>query len=625
MTMKTMRLMRMVREASLSLSLVISSSGLAQISGWPPPTNTTIPVVTIRATDPQAVWPGNAGVFTVFRSGNPEPALNVWYQIGGTASNGVDYQTIGQLAYIPSGVASADIVINPLQGAASLTKTVVLTLTNSPLMQPLGMPVNYIIGSPSSDTVYITSGPATNIPPVVSIASPPDGAVFFTPVNLPIVACAKDIDGFVRSVQFFADGVSLGIVTNPVNILPGVDTTLQPMPPMPPYRPFVLVWSNAPAGTNIVLTAKATDNMGASSLSAPVSITIHPGPPPSPPPPPNLPPVVRITSPPNNSVFRAPINLPLYAYAADKDGWVAGVEFFVGTTDLGPGQRIPPSTGTGSAPLPSPVSVTNFWGFVWTNPPPSTSPYALTAVATDNAGASTVSAVVNVSILPELPPPVITNLVGIVAIDPIAIEGTNCWPWLGLAACAPSWSNWTATSAVCRYFTNCGPKNALFAVRRFGPTNSDLTVAYGIAGTATNGLDYVTLPGAVTIPAGHRAALIPIVPIDDGPPDLTSTVVLKLTPSGAYMLEPGHSAAAAIILDGPTRPPLASVLPDRCFRINSTGPDGAWFRIESTTDLRNWTPVCTNQIFGGSLDFIDAGSQADRLRFYRAVSEANAP
>ena len=65
---------------------------------------------------------------------------------------------------------------------------------------------------------------------------------------------------------------------------------------------------------------------------------------------------------------------------------------------------------------------------------------------------------------------------------------------------------------------------------RFGATNNDLDVAYAIGGTATNGVDYVALPGAVTIPAGERRADITIVPLDDGPPDITSTVILKLIP-----------------------------------------------------------------------------------------------
>ena len=616
--MKMMRLMGVSQGILFCLCLTVARSSFAQGSGSPTPTNTTIPVVTIKATDPFATWSGNPGVFTLYRAGNPEPTLNVYYQIGGTARNGVDYQMISSFTQIPGGVLSADIVINPTNHVVSATETVILTLTNSPLMGP-AMPINYVIGNPSSATVYITSGTVTNLPPVVNIAYPPEGSVFYTPVNIPIVAAAKDLDGLVVSVEFFADSVSLGVVTNPVSILPPLEGPVPALPPMPPYRPFVLVWSNAPVGLH-TLTAKATDNGGASGLSDPVHITVNPGPPP---PPTNFPPVVRITSPPNNSVFREPINLPIYAYAADKDGFVAGVEFFAGTNDLGAGHRVTPPLSTGGLPVPSPVLLSNLWLLTWSNAPQGT--YPLTAVAVDNGGVSAVSDVVNVTFLPELPPPPVTNVVSIFATDPIAIEGTNCWPWLGLAACTPTWSNWTAATAVCRYFTNCGPKNAIFTVRRLGSTNSDLTGAYATGGTASNGVDYVTLAGTVTILAGQRAAMITVVPIDDGLPDITSTVILKLTPSADYVVDAGHSAATAIILDGLIRPPVASVLPDKCFHISSTGPDGAWFRIDYTTDLRNWTPICTNQVFGGSLDFVDSDAQQSQLRFYRASPETTAP
>ena len=248
--------------------------------------------------------------------------------------------------------------------------------------------------------------------------------------------------------------------------------------------------------------------------------------------------MVRITSPPNNSVFRQPVDLPIYAYTADKDGFVTGVEFFAGTNDLGAGHRavwVSPFTN----PVPAYVTIlSNVWELTWSNALLGTWP--LTAVATDNGGLSSAADAVNVSILPPLPPPSITNVVGIVATDPIAIEGTNCWPWLGLAAATPTWANWTASSAVRRYFTNCGPKDATFTVRRLGNTNNDLTVSYAVAGTATNGVDYVTLPGTVTIPAGQRAALITVVPLDDGPPDITRTVILKLTPSTDYAIERWH-------------------------------------------------------------------------------------
>lgn len=607
-------------------TLGLGCSSLAQISSGGTdaiaiPASGTIPTVTIKATVPIATWSGRPGVFTIFRAGNPTPALNVYYQIGGTALNGADYQPIGNWVQIPSGVLCGEVVIKPINKGQTTSKTVILTLTNPPVMLPLSIPVNYLIGSPSVATVSIVPGLATNVPPEVAIVAPADGAEFYTPLNLPIVACANDPDGWVTSVEFFANNVSLGIVRTPVSILPA---TAGPFPPMPPYRPFVLVWSNVPPGTNIVLTAKATDNGGAATLSDPVRVTIHPGPPPQPT---NQPPIVRIITPPNGAVFHAPVSIPIFAYAADKDGYVTAVEFFAGPNDLGPGHRVtavPPPLPPG--PIQPPILIvapTNYWALIWSNA--LLGAYPLTAVATDNGGLSSVSPPVNVTILPPPPPPPpAPTVVSIMAKDPIAIEGTNCWPWLGLAAAPPAWSNWTSPTAVCRYFTNCGPKIALFEVRRLGPTNADLVVSYDIGGTATSGSEYVPLAGTVTIPAGARVALIPLVPLDDGPPDISSTVILKLATNADYLV--GYpSCAAAIILDGPLPSPRASVLPDKCFHLAAAGPDGAWFHVEYTTDLRHWTPICTNQVVNGTIDFIDPEASGDSARFYRVAPEVGAP
>src|ERR1019366_817870 len=567
--------------SAFCLSLALASAGFAQTA-----TGSSVPVVTIRATDDHGTWTGDPAVFTVFRSGNPAPALNVYCCISGTASNGVDYQAIGSFVSLPAGVMLNTIVIKPVNLGQTDTRTVTGDLRPSPLM----MPVNYSVGFPSRATVYITPPGVSNLPPAVSIINPTNGAVFYTSVNISLLARAADPDGSVTNVEFFAGTTDLGrgqpVVLDP----PGVNGVTGLV--------YFLNWQNVPANT-YSLTAVATDNGGASTTSAPVKITVLPGPPPT-----NLPPVVRITSPPNGAVFRAPVNIPIYTYAADPDGFVTTVEFFAGSTSLGFGHRVtavPPPLPPG--PIQPPILIvvpTNYWGLLWTNPPLGTN-IALTARATDNGGASAVSAPVLISILPSPPPP--TNrppIVSIVATDPVAIEGTNCWPWPGLASPVPTWSNWFAASPPWRVFTNCGPKDATFTVFRFGATNDDLDVAYAIGGTATNGIDYVALPGLVTITAGERRAAITIMPLDDGPPDITSTVILKLVPGTNYLL--GYpQAAATIILDSQSPRAVTGLLPGAAFNLSAAGPDGAWFHVEYSTDLIHWTPVCTNQVVNGRI------------------------
>ena len=485
-------------------NLVLGGSIFAQTIASNP-----IPVVTIQATDPIASGPGDPGTFTVFRAGDTNQTLNVFYRIGGTASNGVDYAQIPNTVLIPAGATSNSITITPLSSnQPSAVKTVVLQLAPSPFLTP----VNYVIGVPSNAVVFLTGGITTNIPPAVRIISPANGSVFRAPISIPLFAYANDLDGSVASVEFFEDSISLGFG--------------QPLP-----------------------------------LPVPVPVT------------------------------------PLPAL----DG----------------GAPVQPSV----LPLP----LTNVFFLVWSNAPVGI--HALTAIATDNGGASTTSAPVKVTVLPPLPPP--TNrppIVSIVATDPIAIEGTNAWVWPGETNSAPTWAAWP-TAAAC-FFTNCGPKTATFTVFRFGDTNDDLTVPYDIGGTASNGVDYVALPGSVTIPAGERRALIMIVPIDDGPPDVPKTVVLTMTPSTNappdYLLG-FPRRAAAIILDSSYPHPVTGLMPDGCFHLAAAGPDAAWFRIDCSTDLVNWTPICTNQVVNGSIDFIDPDAPDNSSRFYRSVPLTDPP
>jgi hypothetical protein len=462
-------------------------------------------------------------------------------------------------------------------------------------MQPPGVPpTTYLIGSSSNAYVYILDNDGSNAPPVVRITIPTNGASFAALADINICADAVAPTGFVRWVTFFANGVLIGQRTNCI-------------PCANPVNPFCITWPKVPPG-EYNLTAKATTSSGATATSDPVHISVVSTS--------NLPPVVRIVSPPNGATFRAPVNIPIYAYAHDPTGKVASVEFFADTNSLGFGRQV--TNGVGST---ASNSGSNYWFLVWSNAPVGV--YPLTAKATDDGGASAVSEPVKVTILPPLPPP--TNrppIISIVATDPIAIEGTNCWPWVGSTNGSPTWTNWAGTTVGCRYFTNCGPKNATFTVRRDGATNDAVTVTYAIGGTASNGVEYVTLPGSVTIPAGARRALITVVPIDDGPPDITSTVILKLKPSTTtpvdYLLGFPRNAAA-IIFDGPWPRPHTEALPDHCFHLSAAGPDGAWFRVEYSTDLRNWTPICNNQVIEGSIDFVDPDAQTDQNRLYRAV------
>ena len=70
--------------------------------------------------------------------------------------------------------------------------------------------------------------------------------------------------------------------------------------------------------------------------------------------------------------------------------------------------------------------------------------------------------------------------------------------------------------------------------------------------------------------------------------------------------------------------PLPWVLPDGGFHFNATGSDGAWFTVQSSPDLVNWSCLSTNQVFEGSVDFVDPNALGNPSGFYRVVPLTNA-
>ena len=161
----------------------------------------------------------------------------------------------------------------------------------------------------ANDVVNWTAAPpspgaasSSNLPPTISISSPANGASIGVGQPVPIFASASDADGSVKSVEFFADAVSLGIDTS---------------------APFSISWSGAAPGAH-TLTARARDNRLATTDSAPVSITIT-----------NLPPTATLTAPAGGSQYTYPATVNLAAIASDPDGTVAKVEFYDGATKIG--------------------------------------------------------------------------------------------------------------------------------------------------------------------------------------------------------------------------------------------------------------------------------------------------
>jgi hypothetical protein len=92
-----------------------------------------------------------------------------------------------------------------------------------------------------------------------------------------------------------------------------------------------------------------------------------------------------------------------------------------------------------------------------------------------------------------------------------------------------------------------GSERGTFTVTRTGPTASPLTVSLAASGTATPGVDYVTLPQSAVIQAGQGSTTIFVTPLADGVAEGTESVNLTATPSTQYEL--GTPSSATVVVE----------------------------------------------------------------------------
>jgi alpha-tubulin suppressor-like RCC1 family protein len=205
---------------------------------------------------------------------------------------------------------------------------------------------------------------AANQVPTVTLTAPAGGASIGAFVSLTVSANASDFDGAVAKVEFFDGATKLGAGTPAVGQSSSFSLALP---------------GGLPAGAH-VLTAVATDNLGAATVSAPVSINVTLAP--------NVPPQVTLTAPTGTTTLASGVAVDLSATATDADGGIAKVEFFDGASKLG-------EVGAPTTP-PSGFTLMLASGLA----PGS---HLLTARVTDKSGAFAVSTPVSVTVLASLP------------------------------------------------------------------------------------------------------------------------------------------------------------------------------------------------------------------------------
>ena len=189
-------------------------------------------------------------------------SANPWHFVWRSVANGISTSTKGANTALP-GWLKLTRIGNTITGYTSTDGTNWTQLDSEVVTLPstayVGLAVtSHNPGARATDTftnVAITPITSTNQPPTVAITSPASGAAFDPPASITINASASDPDGSIAGVDFY-NGSSL-IST---------DTS----------SPYSATWTNPPAGT-YTLTAVARDNLGASTTSVGVSVTMRSG------------------------------------------------------------------------------------------------------------------------------------------------------------------------------------------------------------------------------------------------------------------------------------------------------------------------------------------------------------
>ncbi len=228
-------------QTGLDLGWAVSLSGAGLVtshladggSGHDVPQTTSVGALSM---DRQQVWQveenRETGVVSFFRGGNLDRALAVAMP-GGSIEQGESVYIGREIGGTNSRRASMDLAeILVYRGVLSAEARRTAT--------------GYLSGRAGLASVVVD-----NAAPTVTLTAPADGATIPVPATLTLTATADDVDGTVASVRFFRGGIEVGVREE---------------------APYSISLEVATLGA-AVFTAVATDNLGAVTTSAPVSVT----------------------------------------------------------------------------------------------------------------------------------------------------------------------------------------------------------------------------------------------------------------------------------------------------------------------------------------------------------------
>lgn len=142
------------------------------------------------------------------------------------------------------------------------------------------------------------------------------------------------------------------------------------------------------------------------------------------------------------------------------------------------------------------------------------------------------------------------------------------------------------SSASCLFSNGSLPTNVVFSILS-GVLNIDSTV------TNTLTISHVTSASAGTYTVQY-SDLLGLLNLNASVP-----ITLNLTPTVTAL-----TSVSGMIKQG--------------FKISFSAPTGSNVVIQASSDMSNWSPLCTNVVANGTLTYTDAVAQTASCRFYRA-------
>ena len=386
---------------------------------------------------------------------------------------------------------------------------------------------------------------STNLPPKVLITSPRDGASAAAGTDVALVAEAADPDGSIKRVEFFLGD----------RLLAGDETS-----------PYAFTLKNATGGTYTV-TAKATDDRGATTTSAPVRFTVGAE---------VRPFRITLLSPLNGTVMVAPASVGLVAVATDSESLVKSVEFFTGEKSLGVATN-------------NPLSLISLGVFrlTWTNPPAGT--FTLIAKATDTLGRIALSSPVK-----------------------LVIQSASSLAKLTLTSPADG-ATFTAPATLTLHATAVDPNGSISRVEFFAGTNrigiSELTFIRA----PDRGEPILHAFEWRNVAAGEYR--VTAMAKDSKGASVTSATIAILVKARA--LQSGPATGVSLGFAGGAIVTAVEHRPGGAVALECAGTAGQTYVVESTTDLSHWTTRGKVTAANATFRFTDPVEGDLGPRFYR--------